>query len=83
MRQLASLGSYTEQAYGLEPGSITTAFIADAPEATIKDNTEKVGAAFNTNRPAVAPVAPAPVRPAPVGNTMYWSPSIGGGYGIR
>lgn len=83
LRQLASLGAYTEQAYGLQPGSITSAFVADAPEATIKDNTEKVGAAFNTSRPTVAPVTPAPVVPVPVGNTMYWSPSIGGGYGIR
>lgn len=83
LRQLISLGAYTEQTYGLAPKEITSAFIADAPEAIIKDNTEKVGAAFNTNKPAVTPVIPTPVRPAPVGNTMYWSPSIGGGYGIR
>ena len=83
LRQLASLGAYTEQAYGLEPGSITSAFIADAPEATIKDNAEKVGAAFNTNRPTVTPTVTAPVQTAPAGNTLYWSPSIGGGYGIR
>ena len=70
LRQLISLGAYTEQAYGLAPKDITSAFVADAPEATIKDNTEKVGAAFNTSRPTVAPATPAPVVPVQVGNTM-------------
>nr|DAE98514.1 MAG TPA: hypothetical protein [Bacteriophage sp.] len=47
-RQLVSFAQYTEQVYGMAPGTLTSAFLAEAPDATIKDNTSAVGAAFKT-----------------------------------
>lgn len=57
-RQLASFAQYTEQMYGMAPGSLTSVFLAEAPSPTIKDNTAEVGAAFKPQQPQQQPSQP-------------------------
>lgn len=69
LRQLVSFAAYTEQTYGLEPGTISSAFIAEPQGDTIQNNAEKVGAAFNqaTQSTQPAPAAqPVSTGPGPI-----------------
>lgn len=87
IQQLQGFAAYTEQAYGLEPGSITRIFLGQDQGPSIDVDVSKVGANFQHKPQAQQPVAQVPQQPNVYTPTpwqpgtqqpTYWSPSWGG-----
>lgn len=67
LNQLQNYAAYTEQAYGLEPGSITKVFLGQDNGPLIDVDVSKVGANFNKQR-----------QPAQIPQAQYYNPLVGG-----
>ena len=64
IQQLQGYAAYTEQAYGLAPGTITSIFLGTDSGPSITTDVAKVGEAFKPAVPAQPAPAPTPAQPS-------------------